>query len=662
MGISWWPHRSTSRAWGVAGAFTLVLGVAGVAGVVAPSAASASSSQRPYAPRASTHAAGALRPEASVHSASTPTNSGWTGLAGGADEFVGTACVSTSVCYAAGDQYNFQTQQPVGVVWKTTDGGSNWTEDSLMSSGYYFETMACSSASECIAVGGNTGQQTTSGADAGIISTWNGSSWTLATLPANTPDVYWAHCAPGGNCFATASDSTGLESTNGGSTWTDLALLTSDNSQGVDTSAPAFADANHGWFVGNTVACDSDSAGCRGVIQHTTDGGTTWNWENTPASMGPMENIACPTTSECIAVGWSGPVAAAYATYDGGGTWTALNLPFGLSNANGVACGDANHCYIVGEATSTDQAAGSVIFATTDGGHTWTVEPIPGPSDGLIDITCAAANSCLAGGYSNAEGTIVITSNGGVPPTGYWFTASDGGVFNFHAPFYGSAGGAPLAKPVVGIALDRISGGYWLAASDGGVFSYGAAYHGSAGAVHLTKPVVGIASTLDGQGYYLVASDGGVFNYGTAKYQGSTGNVHLTQPIVGMAIDRLTGGYWLVAADGGVFNFNAPFYGSAGSYHLTKPIVAILPDAATGGYWLVASDGGVFAFHAPFYGGTGAVHLNQPVVSAAPTPDGHGYWLVAADGGVFTEGDAHFYGSTGNVRLAKPIVGAASSS
>jgi hypothetical protein len=67
-------------------------------------------------PHASHQAVGALRPLGSVHSASTPTNSGWTGLIGGANEYIGTACVSTSVCYVAGDQYNFQTQQPQGVV------------------------------------------------------------------------------------------------------------------------------------------------------------------------------------------------------------------------------------------------------------------------------------------------------------------------------------------------------------------------------------------------------------------------------------------------------------------------------------------------------------------------------------------------------------------
>jgi hypothetical protein len=55
------------------------------------------------------------------------------------------------------------------------------------------------------------------------------------------------------------------------------------------------------------------------------------------------------------------------------------------------------------------------------------------------------------------------------PSAGYWLAASDGGVFAFgNAQFYGSKGGQPLNKPVVGIAASQDGGGYWLVAGDGG--------------------------------------------------------------------------------------------------------------------------------------------------------------------------------------------------
>jgi hypothetical protein len=33
---------------------------------------------------------------------------------------------------------------------------------------------------------------------------------------------------------------------------------------------------------------------------------------------------------------------------------------------------------------------------------------------------------------------------------GYWLIGSDGGIFSFNAPFFGSMGGKPLNLPIVG--------------------------------------------------------------------------------------------------------------------------------------------------------------------------------------------------------------------
>jgi hypothetical protein len=63
---------------------------------------------------------------------------------------------------------------------------------------------------------------------------------------------------------------------------------------------------------------------------------------------------------------------------------------------------------------------------------------------------------------------------------GYWFVASDGGIFSYgDAKFQGSTGNMTLNAPVVGMATDGTAGGYWLVASDGGVFSFGATFYGA---------------------------------------------------------------------------------------------------------------------------------------------------------------------------------------
>ncbi len=326
-------------------------------------------------------------------------------------------------------------------------------------------------------------------------------------------------------------------------------------------------------------------------------------------------------------------------------------------------------------------AGGPPIVA---GGFVWTI----GGSTlyGLDPSTGHAMESFSLGSVANhfptpavADGLLLAASSNqvhafvgpaGLPPappppparSGYWTTASDGGVFSFGgAGFAGSMGATRLSAPVVGITATGDGGGYWLVGSDGGVFAFGdAGYFGSMGGRPLVKPMVGLAATPNGDGYWTVASDGGVFAFGGARYFGSMGGRPLARPVVGMAASSDGDGYWLVASDGGVFAFgDARFFGSMGGRPLARPVVAMAA-APGGGYWMVASDGGIFSFGgAGFFGSMGGRKLSRPVVGMTPTSTGQGYWEVASDGGIFTFGDAPFEGSEGGARLVAPMVGMA---
>ncbi len=246
--------------------------------------------------------------------------------------------------------------------------------------------------------------------------------------------------------------------------------------------------------------------------------------------------------------------------------------------------------------------------------------PTPSVGDGLL--LAPSADAVVA--YSGSAG---IPGPPSPPPpapprASYWEVASDGGIFAFgNAQFFGSMGGKPLNRPVVGMASTPTGGGYWEVASDGGIFAFGnAQFFGSMGGRPLNQPIVGVAATPTGHGYWEVASDGGIFAFGNAQFFGSMGGRPLNQPIVGVAATPTGHGYWEVASDGGLFAFgNAPFDGSMGGRPLNQPVVGMASTSTGGGYWEVARDGGIFTFgSALFSGSMGGAVLDAPVVGLAP--------------------------------------------
>ena len=215
-------------------------------------------------------------------------------------------------------------------------------------------------------------------------------------------------------------------------------------------------------------------------------------------------------------------------------------------------------------------------------GHQVVVAP-SGPAGTTETITAPVGSTGIRVVAEDASGNVSPAAVFGTPPPappadggGYLQVASDGGVFAYgNEAYYGSMGGKPLNRPIVGMASTPDSGGYWLVASDGGIFSFGdATFDGSMGGKPLNEPIVGMASTADGKGYWEVAADGGIFSFGDATFDGSTGGTPLSAPIVGITPTADGHGYWLHAADGGVFAYgDAGFHGSAGGSHLAAPVV-----------------------------------------------------------------------------------------
>ena len=313
------------------------------------------------------------------------------------------------------------------------------------------------------------------------------------------------------------------------------------------------------------------------------------------------------------------------------------------------ASGGSGSAIATGTVTFTDGANTLCRAVPLSGGQAMCTATLPlTPSQTITAIYSGDTN------YLDSSGTVVQAVE-----HGYWMVASDGGIFAFgDAHFYGSEGGKPLNRPIVGMAATPDAKGYWMVASDGGIFAFGdAGFYGSTGNLNLTSPIVGMATTPDGKGYWLVAADGGVFGFGDAHFYGSEAGKPLPAPIVGMVGTTTGHGYFLVAANGAVFVFGDATLESTGGVSGSSPVVGLAATPTAAGYWLATADGGVFPFgDANSYGSMAGKPLNKPIVGIGATADGQGYWLVASDGGIFAFGNAIFDGSTGNLVLNSPMV------
>src|SRR5678809_1368484 len=87
----------------------------------------------------------------------------------------------------------------------------------------------------------------------------------------------------------------------------------------------------------------------------------------------------------------------------------------------------------------------------------------------------------------------------GMAPTpsgnGYWFTASDGGIFSFgDAKFFGAAASipAPAGRNVTAMVPSNDGAGYWQASATGELLAFGSAADFGGLPSAPNKPIVGM--------------------------------------------------------------------------------------------------------------------------------------------------------------------------
>jgi hypothetical protein len=330
----------------------------------------------------------------------------------------GIACQSSIWCMTTGDfQNNEGFDGAAAQAWNGTSWQTVRTAQPSETQRSALVATSCVSTVSCWAAGG---ELTNTGATEALIEHWNGTAWEVQSVPApkgaQAAALRALSCTSSSMCIAVGeylnseSKRTALSVTWNGLKWKTLA-----------TSPPAGATAS----VLSGISCPSATS-CEAVGTYTNTTGhqvllvQVWakKWSNVPmappsgAENSSLEAVACPSTTSCLAVGWSqssGGGDTPLGERWNGSAWLEQS-PGNPSSATstvlqGVACANTTNCTAVGSyATAT---IASSTLAEHWNGTGWERQGTPNPA-GVIDselraIACPAIGVCDAVGSSQSS-------------------------------------------------------------------------------------------------------------------------------------------------------------------------------------------------------------------------------------------------------------------
>jgi photosystem II stability/assembly factor-like uncharacterized protein len=269
-----------------------------------------------------------------------------------------------------------------------------------------------------------------------------GSTWTESTTPSTT-DLDGGICfidslrgwAAGGNTyFDKTAAGTIVTSADGGKTWT-----VQENNSDYRFNSICFVDSHSGWTVGETYDEAVGSNG-RTAVFRTSDGGQTWTEIEVSAISGGLKDVFFVDATYGWAVGQDGSIVH---SQDGGMTWESQTS--GTSAwLYSVHFVDRNRGWIAGHG-----GASTVVLRTTDGGTNWIATDVGAADAGLREIFFVDE---FLGWASGPAGGLVRSTDGGLrwtndgPDTDVWLNAAcfldaetgwlvggDGTVFRYSA-------------------------------------------------------------------------------------------------------------------------------------------------------------------------------------------------------------------------------------
>ena len=339
------------------------------------------------------------------------------------------SCPSSSECFAdgwyapggGGQRYRPLIEQFNGTRWRVSPAAVPTARSSQLLG------MSCVSTTDCFAVGQQTLHPLTGPVT--LAERWNGKTWSIIPTPVPPAsldsELNGVSCAPSGPCMAVGdfNFNTGATSTTGfaelwnGTRWTE-----------IPTAQPASASSLL-LGVSCRIASDCTATGWWNPVNTSESFPLVNHWDGTrwrvvpsphPASLNDsvLSGVSCPAAGSCVAVGDFFTETPTTFLRDNlselwnGTHWSRLPTPEPAGSSENqlgtVSCPAAGSCMAVGEDNSP--AGPTVTLAEHWNGKTWSILPSPNPVNSgseLFGVSCRRLTLCVATGISGTSRGIV---------------------------------------------------------------------------------------------------------------------------------------------------------------------------------------------------------------------------------------------------------------
>jgi len=150
-----------------------------------------------------------------------------------------------------------------------------------------------------------------------------------------------------------------------------------------------------------------------GVVVTTSDAGRTWSPATAPANVLAIDSVACASPADCTAIVNSGTSTWSAHSHDFGASWQQEGeLPASLQPGDDLTCVPGGTCLVPGYIPSASGHGQGAVAVSSDGGQTWVLATVPTTAGVLQSVACLSASDCLAAGSTSTTVSDVIPAKG----------------------------------------------------------------------------------------------------------------------------------------------------------------------------------------------------------------------------------------------------------